>query len=403
MGRVILFGLDGGTYTVLDSLIDRGVMPFLGRFMKSGVRGVLQSTTPPLTPPAWCSLVTGRSPGNHGITGFFQYESERSLVIEIVSATKLHAETLWSIVSRQGKRAGSLNFAVHHPAPRVDGYVIPGWVPWRWLKRLSHPKGLVERLNAEVPGFDVKALAMDFDEEKKSIAGEPVEDPEGWIALHIRRERQWFQVFEHQLKNDPCDLVGIVFDGVDKLQHLLWPYLDPSNSVDLGPDQDRIRSHCFNYFRQIDDFLERTVLMAGSEATVMVVSDHGFTGTSDILFINTWLESRGYLVWNEDAPFLPGGSQELETDFYKLSAFDMSRTRAFALTASSNGINIVVRGRKTEHGIAPDEYESFRNRLMNELLTDCVDPETGKPLIDKITPREEAFAGPYMGVAPDLT
>jgi predicted AlkP superfamily phosphohydrolase/phosphomutase len=62
MGRVILFGLDGGTYTVLDSLIDRGVMPFLARFMKSGVRGVLQSTTPPLTPPAWCSLVTGRSP-----------------------------------------------------------------------------------------------------------------------------------------------------------------------------------------------------------------------------------------------------------------------------------------------------------------------------------------------------
>ena len=59
---VLLIGLDGGTFATLDPLIEGGVMPFLKEFLASGVRGELLSVIPPLTPPGWSSLVTGRTP-----------------------------------------------------------------------------------------------------------------------------------------------------------------------------------------------------------------------------------------------------------------------------------------------------------------------------------------------------
>ena len=41
MKRAVIFGLDGATFTVLDDLVRRGVMPYLGRFMDTGTRGFL--------------------------------------------------------------------------------------------------------------------------------------------------------------------------------------------------------------------------------------------------------------------------------------------------------------------------------------------------------------------------
>ena len=41
-------------------------MQFLKEFVSKGTRTELLSTANPLTPPAWISTITGRSPGNHG-------------------------------------------------------------------------------------------------------------------------------------------------------------------------------------------------------------------------------------------------------------------------------------------------------------------------------------------------
>src|SRR5438094_8318442 len=277
MTPTILFGLDGATFDVLDDLVTRGVMPYLGQFMAEGARATLISTVPPLTPIAWSSLVTGRTPGHHGVTGFFQHASAKGHGLQIVSSRQLQAETIWSVASRQGARALSLNFVVHNPPPRIVGSIIPGWVPWRWLKRFSHPPGIVERLARELPSFDVKQLAMDFDQERKAIAGAALDDHDSWIALHLDRDRQWFEVFRYLLATESHGVAGIVFDGVDKIQHLLWRYVDP----DLEPkhashEYQQTRRSCWRYFGQLDTFLADTVSLAGPDATILIVSDHGF-------------------------------------------------------------------------------------------------------------------------------
>jgi predicted AlkP superfamily phosphohydrolase/phosphomutase len=402
MKRVVIFGMDGASYTVLDDLVRRGVMPYLGRFIASGTRSILSSTVPPLTPVAWTSLVTGRTPGHHGITDFFHHDGGNS-ILRVASTRQLCAETVWATVNRYGKRAGSLNFPVHNPAPHIDGFVIPGWVTWRWLKRDSYPPTLIDQLKKEIPGFDLKDLAMRFSEEKKAVAGSAVEFYDPWIQLHMRREQQWFQILRHKLITDPCELMGVVFDGVDKLQHLLWEFLDPQlEPAEPSPEFLRVRELCWDYFRQLDGFLEETVALVGPEAQVLIVSDHGFTATSEVLYINTWLEKEGYLVWKPETKVAAEESQELGEGFpYHLVAFDEANTRAFAATASSNGIRI---GNGT--GTSPlsrAEYESLRRELADALLTRCVNPETGERLVTRVWFREEIFAGPKMQQAPDLT
>ena len=67
--KTVLIGLDGATFSILDPLMADGHMPFLRDFLKKSFRANLLSTPNPLTPPAWVSMVTGRSPGNYAVAG----------------------------------------------------------------------------------------------------------------------------------------------------------------------------------------------------------------------------------------------------------------------------------------------------------------------------------------------
>lgn len=401
--RTVLIGLDGATFTILDSMMENGTMPFLKQMMASVARGELRSVIPPLTPPAWTSMITGRSPGYHGITNFMQRPDPHARVLKMITSRELYAETLYSIVNRHGLRAGSLNFPAMNPPPRIDGYVLPGWVPWRWVRRNSHPTNLIDRLK-QIPGFDLQTLAVPFAEEEKSIGECERGEYEAWIQLHTRREEQWFKVLTYLMKTDPCHLTTVIFDGIDRLQHLCWRFLDEAYiPTDPDPWEQRVIALCQEYFQKVDQFIAEIVGLAGSDATILIASDHGFDAWSEsILYINTWLESQGYLRWKDSIK--RSRKYRIESGpNAALKAIDWQHTRAYASTTASNGIFINVARTPDEGGVLPEEYERFRQELITALRERCVDAATGEPLIAKIWTREVAFQGPRMGIAPDLT
>ena len=47
--KVLLIGLDGATFTILDPLMKRGVMPYLRDLVGRGARGPLRRSLPALT------------------------------------------------------------------------------------------------------------------------------------------------------------------------------------------------------------------------------------------------------------------------------------------------------------------------------------------------------------------
>ena len=101
------------------------------------------------------------------------------------------------------------------PPPPVEGCVVPGgMMPWRQLRLGCHPPGLFDRLKA-LPAFDPREM-LNMELEIKAIEGCP-DGTREWVELHIQRERRWFEVARHLMREEPADLVGVMFDGVDKL------------------------------------------------------------------------------------------------------------------------------------------------------------------------------------------
>lgn len=401
--KLVLIGLDGATFTMLDPLMEQGVMPYLKSLAEGGVRAPLRSIVPPLTPPAWTSLLTGRRPGYHGVFDFFQLEAPGSRRIRLTTSRDIRCETLASMLNRHGLRATVLNFPAHFPPPALDGYVIAGWMPWRQLRLGCHPLHLYDQLRA-LPGFNPRELAMDMALEAKATEGSQEDDYEAWVELHIRREHQWLAVVRYLMQADPTELMAVLLDGPDKVQHLCWRFLDP----ELWPahptlKERRIRELCLEYFRQLDQVIGQIVEMAGPEATVIIASDHGFGATTGVFHVNAWLEQAGYLTWSEEARL---GARDGILGMGHLSRhtvwLDWERTRAYVATPTSNGIHIVMADRNGGFGVRPEEYSRFRAELI-EALYRFVDPATGEAVISRIWTREEAFPGAAAELAPDLT
>lgn len=401
--RVLLIGLDGATFTILDPLMADGVMPFLRKFTAAGARGELMSTPNPLTPPAFTSLMTGRSPGHHGVYDFIRaWERDGSLYFTLVNGRDVHCETIWSIASRGDRSITSLNFIAMYPPRPVNGYIVPGFVTSRYLKLNVYPPSLYNELKG-LQQFDAKQVAWDVDEGRRPLLqGLSEREYEEGVRYQIRKERQWFEITRHLMRTHPCDLTAVVFDGVDKLQHLMWPFLDPSLAGTLSPAERSIGALCREYFRELDGYLAELVELAGPETLTLFVSDHGFGPTDEIFCANTWLAERGYLVWQPGTP--TDDTESLTSPDLKrhYASIDWTRTTAYARTSSSNGIFIRVAGGPGQPGIPAEQYQSFRARLVDELRA-YRDPVSGQPVVTDVLLRDEVFPGPHMSEAPDLT
>ena len=234
--RTLFIGMDGATFTVLNDLTarsgDRPVMPFLAKIFEEGTRAKLRSTPNPLTPPAWVSLMTGRTPGHHGVFDFIRAEERgEEVYITLYDSRDCRVETIWSIASRQGLKVAALNFPFTAPPPKdLNGFMVPGFIPWRHLRRSSAPADLYDRLKA-IPDFNPKELAWDFEQEKQAMEELTHEDRENWVKYHLPRERQWYRIADHLLREEAPELMAVMFDGVDKLQHQAWLYVDPKQQT----------------------------------------------------------------------------------------------------------------------------------------------------------------------------
>ncbi len=391
--KTVLFGLDGATYTVLDHLMAAGVMPHLASLASQGVRANLESTALPLTPLAWTTLATGRSPGHHGITDWIRCQRRgEGTFIHLFDSRDNHCPTLWRRVSDAGLRVTALNYFGLAPPEPINGHTMPGFTSGRHLRRSSHPSDLFARLSA-VDGFDVKVLGMDFDVETQGLQEMDREAWFPWIDHQIERDRVWLEVLTHLMREEPSDLTAIVLDGVDKLQHLAYRYLDPAH-LPTEPDEweQRVVARCHDYFRMVDEYLGRALEIVGPWGRLFVVSDHGFTASQEIFYVNRWLHDQGWLTWRGDVPEDDAEACQTDRPAADANLVDLEASRAYALTPSSNGIWIDV---------AADEFESFRAELESGLRN--VVAADGQPVVTDIKRREETFPGAFSEQFPHLT
>src|SRR3954452_24921089 len=143
--KLIVVGLDAATFDVIDPLVEAGDLPNLAGLLDRGARGSLRSTTHPLTPLAWTTMVTGVNAGRHGIWDFVERD-ESGYLLRLINGSHSRAPALWTRLSQAGRRVGIVNVPFTWPAADVNGFAIAGMDAAAREEGMTTPRDLIHEL-----------------------------------------------------------------------------------------------------------------------------------------------------------------------------------------------------------------------------------------------------------------
>ncbi len=245
--RVVLFGIDGGSWPLIDRALAAGELPAFAALRARGVSAELETVEPVISPTVWSSIATGRSPEAHGITDFFR------------NRTHLRVPTVFERMAARGLRVGLYDYLVTWPPRSLpNGFMIPGWL--RRDERVTPPdvfaRAGVEPYVYEVDRFRSRASWA------ANARRELAEKPARWSRLA--------DAFD-------LDVGAVSFYALDATGHRFWRAAFPDEFEEKPtPAEAAFSGTLHDALLGMDAALGRVVAALGPEDSVVVVSDHGF-------------------------------------------------------------------------------------------------------------------------------
>lgn len=428
--RVLVIGLDGATFNIIEPLVAQGRLPTLARLMREGTHAPLRSTIQPSSEQAWASFMTGVQNGKHGVFSFVRRQPG-SYEFEYINGRDVRAPALWDILSARGRPTITINVPMTYPPHPVNGVLIGGLMSPGEHSRFTYPNGMYEELCRAVGGY-----IIDVDIERGDLAPE---EEERMVEQVYEMTRLRTAATLHLAHTRPWDLLTVVYGSPDRVSHKFWKYMDPTHPLYTAEGAARFGQVIPRVYEAMDAAIAELLAdLADEQTTVLILSDHGFGPTRQAIYLNKWLAQHGYLAYAppSDKPTIV--SQRAQTAFtsavrrtmrwidnpllswLKARVFetwpalkgklfssmtfaqvDWSRTQAFAVGTMGN-IYLNVRGREPAGIVEPGaEYEQVRERLIAELST-LTDDMTKAPVFRAVYRREELYQGPYQKEAPDV-
>jgi len=427
--KLMVIGLDGATWHLLDPWIKAGYLPNLAALRARGASGPLASVIQPLSSAAWTSFLTGMNQGKHGIFDFVRRKAD-TYALELTDATMIQAPTLFEYLGQAGLRLASINMPFTFPVWPVQGVMVAGPFAPSLGPMITHPPGLWDELHKAVPDYEI---LPDYDARAK--------DPEAKLAADlVRCVSNRTRAAEFVLEREAWDVFMVVYTSTDQVQHAFWHYL-PETLAQAVPDTSpmnappRLRDAILAVYREVDAGIGRLLQHVEPETPIIVLSDHGAGRLDWWVHLNAWLAQQGYLVYQRQArTSVRGRLTHMATQLIKIysravpqpirrqirillgkhfstikerletsaltGSVDWSRTRVYAL--GSGDIYVNMRGREPQGIVSPGpEYESLRDEVIagfQRLTT----PD-GRPLVEHIYRREALYQGEHAQHGPDLT
>src|SRR5262249_787704 len=144
--KLLVIGLDGASFNVLDPLIEQGRLPTIKALIERGTRADLETTFPPITAVAWSSFMTGKNPGKHGI---FEFVSRNGSTRELaVNASLREGNAIWDVLSDAGKRVVVHNFPCTYPPREVNGLLISDFMTPAGRRDYAFPPSLLAEIES---------------------------------------------------------------------------------------------------------------------------------------------------------------------------------------------------------------------------------------------------------------
>ncbi len=416
--KVLVLGLDGATLDLMLPWIEQGDLPALGKLLLEGSHSRLRSTTPPITPCAWSSFMTGKNPGKHGLFDFVE-PVPGSHGFRFTNASSRHGESLWGILSRAEKKVGVMNVPMTYPPEQVNGYLISGLDTPHEHSPFMYPDELKQELKSQGIRYRIDQQHL------------------GNMRSDARRQNQLDQIwnveqdrtsaFCYLSKAYPADFRMIVYGATDQVQHHFWHYMDPNHDKYDRAGAKQFSDAIRQTYIQIDRMIESILADCDDDTVVVVMSDHGFGPTSSVrLRLNQVLEEQQLLSFIEQKSAghvkrilaglvdrclratlssdmkrtIAGMFPNLRVWFENLdeAEIDWEQTTAYVNEAYRSSPAIWLNQRAE----LSDEQSQKLLRQIEDVLSLLIDPRTKQPLISHVYRTRDLYHGPFTDAAPEL-
>lgn len=269
--KVIVIGLDGATFKLLDPQMQAGKMPHLKRLIERGVRGTLLSTKPPVTVPAWTTFATGVHPGKHGCYDFF-LPGKNIRDFRPATSFEIKVPTLYELLHDAGKKSILVNLPNSYPPRLPHQTLVTDFMTYG--EDYIFPASLKDKY----PALANYKLSPD----EKLKLSKPLDE---YIEHILQIERDRVTAVKAMMTGETWDLFFFLFSSTDWVSHLVYN--------EMANDQ---RPKAMEVFPLVDEFFGWLETTFGDSANIYVMSDHGFTYYTELFYINRWLEQQGYLT-----------------------------------------------------------------------------------------------------------
>jgi predicted AlkP superfamily phosphohydrolase/phosphomutase len=429
--KVMVLGLDGTTWDVLEPLLQEGLLPNLARLREQGASGPLRSVFPPLSPVAWTGVMTGKNSGKHGIYEFLEH-GHNPLGGRVNSSRAIQSELLWEIAARHGKK--TVAGAVPMSYPARPSHQFPGFFLGDFLSPADAPdfasdRAIYAELEQEVGPYQAWSTTIHDGGNEAAVLA----DLHGFLEQHLSTV---------QFLMNRCDWDLFIFDlmATDRLQHELWHVWDLTHRAARGREREleALRPKLIAFWQTVDQGVGAIEADLPSDTALLVISDHGFGPIEHYVNFNVWLLEQGFIALEDSfyvkqkhwfyrmgatPEWMYGVMSRLGLGKHRVSRFrgkqegfmdrlgeslflsrrhiDWSRTRAYA-QGNFGQIFLNLKGRQPNGCVAPADARAVLDELKAGIMA-IPHPETGEPLVEHVYERDELYDGPHTALAPDLT
>jgi predicted AlkP superfamily phosphohydrolase/phosphomutase len=277
--RLLIIGLDGATWAVIDPLLRDGQLPNLAHLIENGTRCVSTAVKPALSPVIWTSLASGKRPEKHGVTHFFD------------TANHVRCKRLWDILERWDRPIGVFAWPVTWPPRPANGFIVPSLfarandtfpAELRFIKDLEDGlgKGWGERLQLMGAAMRHGLRPVTMARIANYVVGQRLGNDNGlrrfagqrFLKLDIHLD-----VYEFLVKKYNPYFTSFYLNQTDAFSHRFWRYYEPHLFPDVTEAEvERYGDMIPRAYEMADRAVGRLVKLVNRDTLIVVVSDHGF-------------------------------------------------------------------------------------------------------------------------------
>ena len=284
---------------------------------------------------------------------------------------------------------GIVRFYLKQVHPEFELYVTPINIdPLSPAMPISTPSGFAAELARGTGRGRFYSQGMP---EETSALSSGVFDNEDFLQQATLVAEENRRQYRHVLEHFEDGFLFYYFGNLDQVSHMMWRTMDSTHPAHDPVADAPYRNVIEDLYIAADEIVGETLQSMDDDATLIVMSDHGFTSWTRSFNLNTWLRANGYIAFRNR-------SDEVGAGFFE--NVDWSRTQAYAI--GFNSVYINVRGRERVGSVPRQQRRLVLDEIARNLVR-FTDPKTGKPAVTKVYRRDQVYDDRgHLDIGPDL-